>query len=99
MRNEVTPMKSMNTVSASGTVLPMANRQQVRRGGRPSKGDRHPFHVRVPRPYADRIIAYAEAVDMTNNDVLLELIVRHIDELDVDALEHGTNTLPLEKSA
>ncbi len=64
--------------------------------GRHSKGDRHVFAARVPREYAERIIAYAEATGQTYNDVLVEQIIRNIDEFDVDALQLGENRLPLD---
>lgn len=64
--------------------------------GRHGKGDRHVFGVRVPREYADRVIAYAEATGQTYNDVLVEQIIRNIDEFDVDAVQLGENRLPLD---
>ena len=66
------------------------------RTGRHSKGDRHVFGVRLPREYADRVIAYAEATGHTYNDVLVNQIIRHIDEFDVDAIELGKNRLDID---
>lgn len=64
--------------------------------GRHSKGDRHVFGVRLPREYADRVIAYAEATGRTYNDVLVDHIIQHIDEFDVDGVELGKNRLDLD---
>lgn len=74
-------------------------RQRGTGGGRPGKGDRHPFAVRLPREYADRVIAYADATDRSYNDVLVEQIIRHIDELDAEAVELGHNRLPVDTDA
>lgn len=68
-------------------------RQRATGGGRPGKGDRHPFAVRVPREYADRVMAYADATDQSYNDVIVQQIIRHIDELDAEAVELGHNRL------
>lgn len=65
-------------------------------GGRPGKGDRHAFAVRIPREYADRVMAYADATDRSYNDVIVGHIIRHIDEFDVDAVQLGENRLPLD---
>lgn len=80
------------TVTIPGRVDFMSTRPQGGPGRR-SKGDRHVFGVRLPREYADRVIAYAEATGNTYNDVLVEQIIRHIDEFDVDAVELGHNRL------
>lgn len=71
-------------------------RQRSTGGGRPGKGDRHPFAVRVPREYADRVIAYADATDQSYNDVIVGQIIRHIDELDAEAVQLGHNRLDVE---
>lgn len=84
------------SVSVPCSVASMSTkRRRSTGGGRPGKGDRHVFALRVPREYADRVIAYADATDETYNDVLLQLIVRHIDEFDVAALELGRNRLEI----
>lgn len=74
-------------------------RQRGTGGGRPGKGDRHPFAVRIPREYADRVIAYADATDQSYNDVLVAQIIRHIDELDAEAVQLGHNRLDVETDA
>lgn len=85
------------SVSAPCRVKPMSTkRQRTTGGGRPGKGDRHPFAVRVPREYADRVMAYADATDQTYNDVIVGQIIRHIDEFDVDAVELGHNRLDVD---
>ncbi|MGQ4507429.1 hypothetical protein ACUIAL_08935 [Dermabacteraceae bacterium P13136] len=53
--------------------------------GRPSKGDRHTFMVRVPREYASRVMSYAKAVNMPYGEVIADQVIKHIDDLDVDA--------------
>lgn len=68
----------------------------VPRTGRPSKGDRHAFHVRIPRETADRVMAWADATGTTYSDVISELVQRHRDEIDPAVLEAGTNRLDLE---
>lgn len=68
-------------------------------GGRPSKGDRHQFGVRIPREYADKVIAYADATDTTYSDLIADLVIRHIDEVDIDVIEHGDNRLDVEVEA
>lgn len=92
--------KPFVSVSMACRVNPMSTRRQrTTGGGRPGKGDRHPFAVRVPREYADRVMAYADATDQTYNDVIVGQIIRHIDELDVDALQLGHNRLDVEPDA
>lgn len=81
------------TVTTAGSVDPMSTNRSQSGPGRRSKGDRHVFGVRLPREYADRVMAYAEATGNTYNDVLVDQIIRHIDELDVDAVELGQNRL------
>ncbi|MEE1619727.1 Arc family DNA-binding protein [Brachybacterium sp. J153] len=71
-------------------------RQRAKGGGRPGKGDRHPFAVRVPREYADRVMAYADATGRSYNDVIVAQLVKHIDELDVEAVELGHNRLDVD---
>ena len=39
---------------------------------------------------------YSDATDTPYSDVIAALVVRHIDELDTEALEYGTNRLELE---
>lgn len=49
-----------------------------RRIGRPSKGDRHAFHVRIQRRAADLVIAEAEARGMSRGDYIEALVVRSL---------------------
>lgn len=93
-----TPRNARITVTQSGRLIPMSNRPQGGPGRR-SKGDRHVFGVRLPREYADRVISYAEATGNTYNDVLVDQIIRHIDELDADAVELGHNRLDVDTDA
>ena len=94
------PAQTFVSVSAPCRVgLMSTKRQRATGGGRPGKGDRHPFAVRVPREYADRVMAYADATDQTYNDVIVGQIIRHIDELDVDALQLGHNRLDIDTDA
>ena len=86
------------TVTTPGKVVSMSTRSQGGPGRR-SKGDRHVFGVRLPREYADRVIAYAEATGNTYNDVLVDQIIRHIDEFDADAVELGHNRLNVDTDA
>lgn len=71
-----------------------------RGGGRPSKGDRHDFKVRLPRAEADHVMDYAETTGQAYSDVIAGLVLKHIDELDLQALEYGDNRLEVgEKTA
>lgn len=85
-------------VSESGTasVLYMATSSVHPRTGRPSKGDRRAFHVRIPRETADRVMAYAVATGTTYSDVISSLVERHRDEIDPTDIELGTNRLDVE---
>lgn len=85
-------------VSESGTasVLHMATSSAHPRTGRPSKGDRRAFHVRMPRETADRVMAYAVATGTTYSDVISDLVERHRDEIDPNDIELGTNRLDVE---
>lgn len=88
------------SVSAPCSVNRMSTtRQRGTGGGRPGKGDRHPFAVRVPREYADRVIAYADATEQSYNDVIVGQIIRHIDELDAEAVQLGHNRLDVDTDA
>lgn len=73
----------------------MTNRRQGSTG-RPSKGDRHAFSTRIPRVYAERVIAYADAIDRSYSDVLADLVIRHADELDPALVQLGENRLDVE---
>lgn len=64
--------------------------------GRPSKGDRHTFQVRIPRAEADRLMAYAHATEQHYSDIISRLVVDNIDQVDVEAVEYGTNRLDVE---
>lgn len=84
------------SVSAPCSVEHMSTtRQRNTGGGRRGKGDRHPFAVRLPREYADRVIAFAEATDQSYNDVIVDQIIKHIDELDAAVVELGSNRLDI----
>lgn len=74
----------------------MTNERAKGKPGRRSRGDRYPLTVRIPRAEAERLIAYSDATGVSRGDLVTGLIARHIDEFDVDALEAGDNTLPLE---
>lgn len=69
-----------------------------RRGGpgRRSKGDRHPFQVRIPREVAERVMDYAVITDQSYSDVIAGLVVRHAEEFDVEGVQLGTNRLDVE---
>ncbi|MGO1598449.1 MAG: hypothetical protein ACTHYR_04285 [Brachybacterium sp.] len=51
--------------------------------------------MRLPREYADRVIAFAEATDQSYNDVIVDQIIKHIDELDAAVVELGSNRLDI----
>lgn len=79
-----------------GTVSGMTSTSGTRRVGRPSKGDRHAIHVRMPRHLADRVMGYAGATGKSYGEVINELVERHQDEIDPASVKHGDNRLDLE---
>lgn len=80
----------------AGRVYPMTTASGKRSTGRPSKGDRHAFHVRIPRATADRVIAWADATGVSYSDVISNLVEEHRDEIDPQLIEHGSNRLDLD---
>lgn len=53
----------------------MATRQGTKRVGRPSKGDRHAFMVRLPQEAADEVFRRAEVTGQYWTDLISELVV------------------------
>lgn len=77
------PIVSETFAPSVGVMSTPRARTRSGSGGRPSKGDRHAFHVRVPRHLADKVMDYADANDMAYADVFIEMLERHVDDLAV----------------
>ena len=63
--------------------------------GRPSKGDRHAFMTRIPRPEAQDVIDSADAAGVYYSDYIAALVavgLRHREEL--PAQMHTKEVLP-----
>lgn len=59
--------------------------------GRPSKGDRHVFTTRIPEPQASKLIAIAEALDLTYSEWISGIVLRELETIDLNKLtEEGT---------
>ena len=69
------------------SVAPMENKHA--KVGRPSKGPRRTIGVPVPMPLADRIARIKELTGKTMGEIVIEVLERHVDELDPAAYEHG----------
>ena len=61
------------------------------RAGRPSKGPRRTIGVPVPVALGDNIERIKELTGKTMGEVVLEVLERHLDELDPTMLEHGAD--------
>lgn len=58
-----------------GMIGPMSTKRRAPAGvGRPSKGDRHPFAVRIARDQAEQIKALADYCDVAYGDVIAEFV-------------------------
>lgn len=66
-------------------------------GGRPSKGDRHTFLVKLDIPRAHKLRAILEALDGNAVDYLTPLVAAHLDSIDVEALKNQ-ETLLIDKA-
>lgn len=69
------------------SVVSMASKHS--KVGRPSKGPRRTIGVPAPVPLADRIARIKELTGKTMGEIVLEVLERHVDELDPAAYEHG----------
>ena len=54
--------------------------------GRPSKGPRDTFNVKLPAGYGEKIRGLADAEGLTYQDFLAPLIIEAIDKYDLDAI-------------
>jgi len=61
----------------------------------PSKGDRQQVSTRISRSYYEKMNEYVEAIGITKNDFIHDLIVDRLEEIDVAALHPDQEELPL----
>lgn len=75
----------------------MASLMNSRRG-RPSKGERHPFTVKLDMERAVKLVEILELVDTSGVEYLTPIIEEHVDAIDLGQLQnmprrHRTTTV------
>lgn len=56
-------------------------------GGRPSKGPRSKIGPMFPQHVYDRIQQYSELTGRPKTEIVIDLVTRHLDEIDPSALD------------
>jgi hypothetical protein len=75
----------------------MASLMNTRRG-RPSKGQRHPFTVKLDMDRAVKLVEVLGILETSGVEYLTPIIEAHLDSIDVDQLRnHGA--LPIAKAS
>lgn len=68
------------------------------RRGRPSKGQRHPFTVKLDIDRARKLVEILEILDVNGIDYLTPLIEAHVDSIDLEVLRNQ-EALPIAKAS
>jgi predicted DNA-binding protein len=84
-RNESTSLSGN-----ADSVIPMTSMRK-RSTGRPSLGPRRQISTRIPVEVADRIDRLSLLTGTPMGQIVAELVVKHSDEIDPDALEAGAD--------
>ena len=66
-------------------------------GGRPSKGPRHSFDVKLDIPRAEKLVELIELLGTNGVDYLSPIIAEHLDAIDLDAIRNQ-EALPIAKA-
>lgn len=72
--------------------------QKLSQGGRPSKGPRHTFVVKLDIARAEKLRAIMELLDTNAVEYLTPLVAEHIDSINLDELRNQEE-LPIQRSA
>jgi hypothetical protein len=72
--------------------------QKLSQGGRPSKGPRHTFVVKLDLPRAQKLRAIMELLGTDGVEYLTPIVARHIDSIDLDELRNPEE-LPITRLA
>lgn len=72
--------------------------QKLSQGGRPSKGPRHTFVVKLDLPRAQKLRAIMELMDTDGVEYLTPIVAKHIDSIDLDELRNQ-EALPIKRLA
>lgn len=75
----------------------MASLMNTRRG-RPSKGQRHPFTVKLDMERAVKLVEILAILESTGVEYLTPIIEAHVDAIDLDQLRNQ-EALPIAKAS
>lgn len=67
-------------------------------GGRPSKGPRHSFDVKLDLPRAEKLVELLEIIDTNGVDFLTPIVAAYLDTIDLDEVRNQ-EALPIAQAS